>query len=171
MTEFLEGKQSPADYLRGIRPDDYGGFNLLAADSDNLAYLSNRGGGMQELPPGIYGLSNATLDTSWEKVERSKSRLGELLELGNSNDTHILRVLDDREKGPVEEVKGDRLPFATAHAITAPFIITPEYGTRCSTVVRADSAGRWHFLERRFDTSGNTDGESKYSFRAGEDSH
>ena len=71
----MRGFQAPADYLRTIDPDDYAGFNLLLTDGASLAYLSNRGSDLRELPAGIYGLSNATLDTPWEKVERSKSRL------------------------------------------------------------------------------------------------
>lgn len=168
VTEFLLGEQSPLDYLQSISPDDYAGFNLLVADSEKLAYLSNRGGSVRELPAGIYGLSNATLDTPWEKVERSKTRLCEALAQGDANDTDLLRLLDDRKKGPVSEVKSDRLPFATAHAITAPFIVTPEYGTRCSSIVRAASDGRWQLLERRFNAAGESVGEAQFSFQSGE---
>jgi uncharacterized protein with NRDE domain len=168
VTDFLLTEQSPLDYLQSISPDNYAGFNLLVADRECLAYLSNRGGGVRKLPAGVYGLSNATLDTPWEKVERSKSRLGKILAQGDANDTRLLRLLDDREKGPLSEVRSDRLPFATAHAITAPFIVTPEYGTRCSSIVRADSNGRWQLLERRFDAAGKNTGESQYSFNVGE---
>ena len=170
VTDFLHGERSPVEYLSTITPEDYAGFNLLVTDRSQLAYLSNRGGGLKELPAGIYGLSNATLDTPWEKVGRSKSLLGTLLEQGRANETHLLRLLGDMEKGPVDEVKSDRLPFSIAHAITAPFIVTPEYGTRCSTIVRVDHDGIWHFLERRFDSGGNTVGESLFSFSVGIDS-
>ena len=170
VTEFLQGEQSPVEYLSTIAPEDYAGFNLLVANRSQLAYLSNRGGGLKELPAGIYGLSNATLDTPWEKIERSKSLLGTLLEQGRANETHLLQLLGDMEKGPVDEVRSGRLPFSIAHAITAPFIVTPEYGTRCSTIVRVDHAGIWHFLERRFDSGGNTVGESQFSFNVGVDS-
>jgi uncharacterized protein with NRDE domain len=166
---FLTGRKSPAEYLDTIDGDAFAGFNLLLSDGDTLAYLSNRGGGQRELEPGIYGLSNATLDTPWEKVERSKAQLAGLLGSGNVDDVALLNLLADREKGPVEEVRDERLPFATAHAITAPFIITPEYGTRCSTIVRADASGRWHFLERRFDPDGQSTGESRFLVGDAED--
>ena len=169
VTEFLQSDLTPVDYLQAINGNDYAGFNLLVADGMSLAYLSNKDGEAQQLPAGIYGLSNATLDTPWEKVERSKTRLRRLLEEDRVNDTHLLRLLDDRQKGPTEEVKSNRLPFSTAHAITAPFIVTPDYGTRCSTIVRADHAGQWHFLERRFDANGNTSGESRFSFSVAKD--
>ena len=170
VSDFLNSDLSTADHLHTISPNDYAGFNLLVADGQSLAYLSNRGGGLQELDAGIYGLSNATLDTPWEKVERSKDRLGRLFEEERINDTQLMRLLGDREKGPLQEVKSERLPFATAHAITAPFIVTPEYGTRCSTIVRADSKGQWNFYERRFDPDGHNVGESRFSFGSGENS-
>ena len=117
-----------------------------------------------ELAPGIYGLSNATLDAPWEKVERSKAQLARLVDESRINDSLLMRMLDDREKGPPAEARDDHLPFGTAHAITAPFIVTPDYGTRCSTIVRADQSGRWHFFERRFDAAGAATGESRFSF-------
>ena len=169
VTDFLQGTDSAPAFAAAIDPDAFAGFNLLLGDGESLAYLSNRGGGSRTLPPGIYGLSNATLDTPWEKVERSKQRLAELIDNGSVDDDSLLQLLDDRRKGPEEEVRDDHLPFATAHAITAPFIVTPAYGTRCSTVIRTDRDGRWHFLERRFDAAGETTGESRFSFGSSED--
>jgi len=169
VTDFLQGAGRPLDYLQSVDTDAYAGFNLLLSDGDSLVYLSNRGGGMQELQPGIYGLSNATLDTPWEKVERSKQRLAVLLDSKKTDETALLRLLGDRDKGPTSEVRSDRLPFAKAHAITAPFIVMPEYGTRCSTVVRRDRGGSWHFLERRFDPGGRAIGDTRLSFSGVED--
>ncbi len=163
--DFLLGDMTPHEYVATIDPDAYAGFNLLLSDRDSLAYLSNRGAGARDLPPGIYGLSNATLDTPWEKVERSKARLAELIADNRIDEVELLGLLSDPERGPADEARGDSLPFEIAHAITAPFIITPDYGTRCSTVVAADSDGNWNFLERRFDDGGDATGESRFSFR------
>ena len=164
VSEYLRGDLSPTEYLQTLDGDDFAGFNLLVSDGQTLAYQSNRSDSCGELPAGVYGLSNATLDTPWEKVERSKNKLQELIDAGAVNETSLLRVLGDKEKGPVDEVKSDRLPFATAHAITAPFIVLPEYGTRCSTVVLADQNGRWSLVERRFAADGSKSGESRFSF-------
>ena len=143
VTGFLQSRLSPAAYIAAIRGDDYAGFNLLISDGTSLAYCSNRSDQHGELGPGVYGLANATLDTPWEKVQRSKSALQELVASQAVNETTLLRLLGDREKGPVDEAQSDRMPFKTAHAITAPFIVLPEYGTRCSTVVLADAEGKW----------------------------
>jgi uncharacterized protein with NRDE domain len=164
VTEFVQGDATPIDYVDGLSGDDYAGFNLLVSDGHTLAYLSNRDGISRQLDAGIYGLSNATLDTPWEKVERSKNALQKLLEDEAVNETALLRLLADRNKGPVSEVESDRLPFATAYAITAPFIVLPEYGTRCSTLVMADQRGKWSLFERRFNAAGENKGESRFSF-------
>ena len=169
VADFLLADTNPLDYAGSIDGDRFAGFNLLLGDSNTMAYLSNRGGGLLELPPGIYGLSNATLDTPWEKVNRSKRRLGQLVDAGQLDETALLQLLADTERGPASEVREERLPFDTAHAITAPFIVTSEYGTRCSTVVRAGHDGHWTFIERRFDAAGTATGNSRFSFGGAED--
>lgn len=164
VTGFLESDLSPQDYLATIDEDAYAGFNLIVGTTGELSYLSNREEGMRDLGAGTYGLSNALLDGPWHKVMRSRSKLEELVATDNVNETQLLRLMDDREKGPVEEVERGRLEFRTAHAITAPFIVMPDYGTRCTTLLLADRKGRWQLTERRFDAAGAITGESRFAF-------
>lgn len=164
VTGFLECELSPQDYLATIDEHVYAGFNLIVGTVDKIAYLSNREAGTRDLGPGVYGLSNALLDGPWHKVTRSRSRLESLVDSGAINETQLLRLMDDREMGPVEEVERDRLEFRTAHAITAPFIVMPDYGTRSTTVLLVDRKGRWQMTERRFDSKGAIAGESRFTF-------
>jgi len=110
------------------------------------------------LAPGIYGLSNALLDSPWSKVIRSKAALKELIRHGKVNETELFRLLDDRTKAPVDEVESGHLPFAKA-----PFIVLPDYGTRSSSVALLDAAGCWRFNERRFDAAGNKTGDTAFT--------
>lgn len=166
VTGFLESDLSPLEYLKAIDGPAYAGFNLIVGAGIEVAYLSNRGAGLRILPAGLYGLSNSLLDGPWDKVERSKRGLATLVDRNAINETTLLRLLDDRAKGPVEEVEANGLGFATAHAITAPFIVMPEYGTRCSTIVIADSSGYWRMTERRFNAQGKSTGNSQFKFRS-----
>ena len=168
VAEFLESDLAPPAYLKSIDSDAYAGFNLLVADTTALAYLSNRGGGLRELSPGIYGLSNALLDATWYKVRQSKAALGELIDGNAVNETNLIRLLDERDKAPATEVKSERLSFTKAHALTATFIVQPDYGTRCSTVRTVSSSGDVRFFERRFDPAGVTTGESRFAFVIGD---
>jgi len=164
VTEFLDGQDSPLDYARAVDGERYAGFNLVVGIGSSVAYVSNRGAAPRQLSDGIYGLSNALLDCPWDKVERSKAKLRELLDRNEINETTMLRLLDDRKLGPTQEVQSGRLGFSTLHALTAPLIVTADYGTRCSTVVLHDESGRWRFTERRRDASGAPIGDSRFSF-------
>ena len=165
VTDYLEGDLAPARYLETIDGDGYAGFNLIVGDGDEVAYLSNRGNGVQTLAPGTYGLSNTLLDGPWHKIERSKRGVFDLLDGGTVNETALLRLMADRERAPADRVESGHLDFETAYALTAPFIVLPTYGTRCTTVLLADREGEWRFVERRFDAQGRTAGESRFTFR------
>ncbi len=167
VTDFLQTSVAPVEHVEGVHREAYAGFNLLAAACGQLVYLSNRGGGCEALPRGIYGLSNATLDTPWTKVRRTRERLEALIDADNVNEASLMRVLDDRERAPAAEIDAADMAFPLAHALSAPFIVQPEYGTRCSTVVTFGSDGGVHFAERRFDRAGRRTGESRYTFTIG----
>ena len=125
VSEFLESSVEPVDYLESIDGSAYAGFNLIAGDGTDVAYLSNRNGGPRRLGHGVYGLSNSVLDTPWDKVERSKQGLASLLERNAVFEKTLLELLGDRQPGQVEEGDSQRLGEAAATAISAPFIVMP----------------------------------------------
>lgn len=165
VTDFLLGSNEPLAYLNSIDDSAYAGFNLLLSDGETLAWHSNRGDGGDSariLPPGIYGLSNALLDSPWHKVERSKATMKRLLDEDRVNETELLRLLDNRDKAPTSAIVSGELPFGKAHSISAPFIVLPDYGTRSSSTVLQGADGACRFHERRFTADGRTSGDSSF---------
>ena len=138
MTDYLLGTLDPMEYMQTLDGEEFAGFNLLVGRR-SLATCPIAARRHGELSPGIYGLSNATLDSRWDKVERSKERLPALL-LRRCGRTHPVALMADPQKGPVDEVCSSRLPFATAHAITAPFIVLPgtarDVQLSCALIIR-----------------------------------
>ncbi|MBT8092359.1 MAG: NRDE family protein, partial [Gammaproteobacteria bacterium] len=124
VTDYLESAMPPLQYLRSIDGLAYAGFNLLVGDTQSVAYLSNRGADARELAPGIYGLSNALLDSPWEKVVRSKAAFARLLEDGSVSHADLLELLGDRREGSDALIEPGLLGEAMARALTAPFIVT-----------------------------------------------
>lgn len=163
---FVAGSEAPLAYLQEIDGDRYAGFSLLAADRQSMAYVSNRGDRARALEPGFYGLSNASLDTPWPKVRRSKARLGELLRQDTVELEALFDLLEDREPATTGEAEAEGVPPELARAVSAPFIVTPGFGTRCSTVLAVTPAGDVRIAERRFDSAGRRTGESRFEFRA-----
>ena len=147
VTDFLKSDLSPLEYLQSLQVDAYAGFNLLVADGRSLAYCSNQGDSPRKLAPGIYGLANTRLDAHGERIGRPKDKLGRLLAQDRVENDALMGLLDDRVS-------------ASANPVEAPFVVTPEFGTRSSTVVTMHREGSWQLAERRFDPGGNQTGES-----------
>ena len=134
VTRFLLGDLSPEKYISNLNPVGYSGFNLLAADSEELWWLSNRGGEARKLEAGFHALGNFLLDTP--EVMEVKARFG-------------------AAPAAVE-------PLFTL--LAAAKIVAPAYGTRCSTVLMAGGDGRMQFVERPFDADGNAGTTLRYEF-------
>jgi uncharacterized protein with NRDE domain len=172
---YLAAGLSPRDYLRQLETDapGYAGFNLLLADRGSLWYASNRADQFaRELPPGIYGLSNEFLDTPWPKLLRVRARLGALLEAPLSADADALAaelftMLADREPAAPDALVPSELSPEWARKLSAPFVVDPGYGTRCSTVLTISADDSLRIAERRFAADGSLAGESEYSLNAG----
>lgn len=163
---YLRGDAAARDHLDGIDPDAYAGYCLLLAEHDSLIYASNRDTPARLLEPGVYGLSNASLDTPWPKLVRTRDALARLVDKDSVNPAALFRLLADDTPAPVGTLD-DSLPFAMARAVSAPFIRTETYGTRCTTVVLVEQDGTTLVCERRFDASGRAAGDSEFRFRAG----
>jgi len=134
------------DYLREapapVSPE--AGYNLLYGQGAEIHYRSNRGPG-GPLSPGIHGLSNDLLDTPWPKVVRGCQGMS-----GLSEPEELFRLLLDQEVPSDEQLPHTGVGLKLERALSPMFIHTPEYGTRCSTVMRLDREGRWSFHERRY---------------------
>jgi uncharacterized protein with NRDE domain len=165
--QFLRSPAQPGEFLRGIELDatGYAGFNLLVADSESLWYASNRSDQFaRELAPGIYGLSNHSLDTPWPKLVKVRARFSELMLNATLETSLLLDMLADPHPAAAADQPSTGLPPDWERALSAPFVHHENYGTRCSTVVSVSNDGVTHIVERRFDDAGRPAGDTAYDF-------
>jgi uncharacterized protein with NRDE domain len=150
VSDFVLGKESAFDYLKKIEPDakTYNGFNLVVGDASGFAYLSNYGEGIQKLNSGFYGLSNHLLDTPWPKVTEGKRRLAPLLDQKKIEPGEIFDVLHNESRAEDNNLPDTGVPLELERALSAMFIKTPNYGSRCSTVILIDQDNQVIFSER-----------------------
>lgn len=167
ISDFLRSSATPGDWLGSIDADAFGGFNLLVADNDRLGYLSNRGGGRRELEPGIYGVANATLDTPWSKVVRTRAAFEDALSNKTVEVEELLEILADRRPADPAELAAGDLPLGDMPRLSSPFVLAGEFGTRSSTVLMKQSDGTVLFTEERFDDAGEHTGLSEFRFAIG----
>ena len=164
VTDVVAGESDPGAYVYSFAGETCAGVSLLAGDGDNVYYTSNRGDEAVTLEAGVYGLSNASLDTPWTKLVRTKEALAALIDSNDVNATELLRLLADRRPAARSDAHNGELPFTLARALTAPFIVSDTYGTRCSTTLMISNDGRTEYCERRFDSQGVAHGDSNFSF-------
>ena len=150
VTRWLESRNTAEDFFKLLKMSDevYCGFNLVLGDLEHNAWswVTNRstasvsGWQAQALPAGVYGLSNAALDTDWPKTIQLKRALSAALSQKNTGDViHELLFsalasqvhMPPPEKWHTGEVRELELAAASA------FVDIPghAYGTRTSAVL------------------------------------
>lgn len=173
---WLDEEQARADeFMTQIDPQAYGGFNLVMGDLPSGAWhcLSNRttaaetcglttshqrpsGWTSGVLEAGIYGLSNAALDTPWPKTQALKVAVKTALAAASEGELmdRLWKALANRNTAATADLPHTGLPTELETALSAAFIseagddVRKPYGTRCSTVVVArpltvKGTGRW----------------------------
>lgn len=153
VADFLTGTASPSAYLHAVRDSAhrYNGFNLIVGDTRHLCYFGNRDGDVRTLSPGLYGLSNRTLDTPWPKIERGKAALADVLESDVIAPEALFSFLDDRTQAPDENLPDTGVGLEWERLLSPIFIQSPSYGTRASTLLLMTAEGHVTFVERTFE--------------------
>ena len=149
VSDFLASGEDPVAYLDKIKllAPRYNGFNLLAGGVDGVFCLSSRESRVEELSPGVHGLSNHLLNTPWPKVVRGKRRLYEVVSRVPDAGS-LLGLLSDREPAPESELPDTGLDSEREKLLSPALIVSPLYGTRASTALLFGRDGSVSFTER-----------------------
>ena len=76
----------------------------------------------------------------------------------------LFTALADRAPAPDEQLPDTGVGLEMERFLSPPFICSPRYGTRASTVLTLAASGALRISERRFDAAGEAAGESTASF-------
>ena len=157
---FLRGAQSPAHYLQELTGNlgQYSGFNLLVGNLTELWYLNSKEATPRALSPGVYGLSNAALDTPWPKLLSTRSALEACL--GAPERDRLLEIMSDSRPAADAELPTTGISHEMEKLLSSAFIASPDYGTRAITLLVRRADGSMSMTERRFDAKG-VSGESE----------
>jgi len=172
-TDYLNSSMPPEQYAQKClnSGNQYNGYNLILNEGDRLFYCSNRYPDIKELPPGIYTLSNHLLNSPWPKSIHVKDELIALLSSGSVspsiptnpqpiNIDDIISCLHRREPFADEYLPDTGVGLEIERMLSPPFILSPDYGTRSTTVVLRDNRGKTVFVEQSYESGGLT-GERK----------
>lgn len=166
VTDFLLNGDQPQQYGQHVlsKAKAYNGFNLVFGWPDELLYFSNYSGSIQRVPEGIHGLSNHLLNTPWPKVERGKSKFSALLESQKLNIHSFFELLYDENRAADDQLPDTGLSLERERALSSMFIKSPDYGTRCSTVLLIDRDNHVRFTERVYDLNTFDYAQNEFDF-------
>ncbi|MDD2816452.1 MAG: NRDE family protein [Thiotrichaceae bacterium] len=154
--DFLNNGQTAPEYLQTCvaQAANYQGFNLIVGNLQQLYYYSNRAETAPlPLTAGIHGLSNHLLDTPWDKLVRAKQAFGEVLKQPFDVENYFA-LLQDRQQTTEEALPNTGVSAEWEKLLSSIFIQSPDYGTRCSSVLRMSAMGEVEFWERSFNAEG-----------------
>ena len=156
---FLTANLSIDDYLSDVveRAPEYAGFNLLLGNANELWHFNARASEPVMLQAGIYGLSNAGLDTPWPKLLKAKAALSAVLD--DPQPGRLLELLSDAQTAPDAELPDTGVGRATESLLSSVFIASQSYGTRASTALIVQADGTRRMVERSFGPYGGHLGE------------
>ena len=153
------------DFWRKIAGGGHNPFNLLAGDmaSGQWWWADDRASDPTPLAPGLYGLSNAALDTPWPKVQRLKGAMAAALADASQTDaleTALFAALADATQVPDAALPDTGIGLDRERWLAPAFIRTPDarYGTRCSTLLIAERDAEGlsaRVVERQFAADGS----------------
>lgn len=164
--QWLASTRSSAEFLAGIPASDFAGCNLVMGDSlsGKWTWASNRGAlegdasGWQSksLTAGLYGLSNALLDTPWPKTRALKAAMSQALATTDRTklQTLLWTALANRDPAATDELPDTGIDVALERGLSSAWVDLPSraYGTRCSSLVWLETAPsrslRLHVIEK-----------------------
>ncbi len=148
----------------GAAAGDYNGFNLLTVDYNGgewqMALRSNRFP-HRTLSPGVYALSNGTLDSRWPKTEKARHDFSALLNGGSLPTLEWLSALSDRCEANDADLPDTGIGRDKERWLSPCFIVSPHYGTVSANVLYVQRQNAY-IGERRYDAQGNTVGEREF---------
>ncbi|MBC7610834.1 MAG: NRDE family protein [Polaromonas sp.] len=171
---WLEGDMDADQFMAQTDCAAYGGFNLVLGDfqsgihsgikSSNWTWVSNRSFDAnapgqsthtpqrvnwqsRALAPGVYGLSNAALDTPWAKTVALKAALADAMtEPREVLEAQLWTALGDRHRHTQrtcpQGLPDTGLPLELEEMLSSAFVDDPlrGYGTRCSTLLIVEAS-------------------------------
>ncbi|MFY0678699.1 MAG: NRDE family protein [Neptuniibacter sp.] len=154
--EYLCSSLPASQYLEQLQPrqGQFGDYNLLLGDASGLCYQSNREGPVRKLTPGIYGLSNALLNTPWPKLLQVRSLLSEALSQLEPDKEQLFDIMSDPLQAEPSQLPDTGISEEWEQLLSSCFIQSSEYGTRATTVLMQKTCGETTIIEKNFGPDG-----------------
>lgn len=164
--DFVAGDASAETFCAQLSATcaDYGRFNLLLWDGEALWLAGNHPVyRARPLGAGLHAVSNGDFDADWPKTRRLRAALGGWVD-AHPQASHevepLFAALADRAPAHDAELPDTGVGLDNERLLAPPFVLHPDYGTRCSSVLFA-AENSLLISERRYAPDGREQGRSR----------
>ncbi|MFQ3206140.1 MAG: hypothetical protein ACI9IT_000274 [Glaciecola sp.] len=143
----------------------YNGYNLLFGKLDQLYVYNNFDDTCVTLDDGVYGLSNASLNSPWPKISTGRDALAKYCQHADVLDTeHLFELLHNDKLADDNKLPKTGVSIEWERRLSSIFIQSLEYGTRSSTVLLVDHHQHVTWEERSFNAQAEQTSVQHFEF-------
>jgi len=164
--DYLAGEFDAAKYLQALNASAgiYNGYNILLGTLDDPWYYSNQNHNLVRLGTGLYGLSNALLDSKWPKVEKGKEKFKKIIEQDSLDIEALFGFMSDKTLAPDDKLPDTGIGYEKEKLLSSMFIDFPGYGTRNTTILIKDKDDNVQIIERTYSPTDDSALQQKFEF-------
>lgn len=167
VSNFLLSSTNNESYLNTLKQtkDEYNGYNLLFGHWQNMWVYNNHTCTIDKLDKGVYGLSNASLNSPWPKINRGVNNLKHYCNLNQPIDPDkLFSLLRDDTQATDDLLPKTGVPIEWERKLSPIFITSQEYGTRSSTLLMIDKNQHLTWQEHSYKPDGEMFSYKNYQF-------
>lgn len=164
---YLTQEVTQSDYLKILEAShlDYNGYNLLFGELTKLKVYNSFENSAYDLEDGVYGLSNASLNSPWPKLDAGRSALADYcMNASSLRHEHLFELLKNTKPADDKLLPQTGISIEWERKLSSIFIKSPEYGTRSSTVLLVDRNNHVCWEERTFNPEAELVGTQHFEF-------
>lgn len=152
VSDYLLGQFNPASYLQALfsSSSKYNGYNIILGTLDDPWYFSNQENNIVRLGSGIYGLSNAFLDTKWPKTEIGKEDFKHIIKQDDISIEDLFEMMNNKTLADDNELPETGIGYEIEKQLSSMFIEMDGYGTRNTTLLLKHKSGKIEMIERTY---------------------
>ena len=130
--------------------EKYNGFNLVYGQLDKLHYFDSVNKQCRQIPSGIHSLSNGALDDVWPKMALGQQQLSKFIQQQSKNHQGLdqglntdalFDLMKNAQQANTAQLPNTGLSQEWELFLSSIFIVSPEYGTRTTTIIMQNNEG------------------------------
>mgnify|MGYP000020578388 CR=1 FL=1 len=133
----------------------YNGYNLVFGELDALKCFDSINQKTHDIEQGFHSISNGALDDVWPKMAHGQHLLEQLISTTvDIQVEQLFALMENQQKADESELPNTGLEPHWEKLLSSIFIVSPDYGTRATSILMVDQQGNVEVYDRGYDAQG-----------------